>query len=149
MKRKQDIMDELNEQSNPLCDGETPQDRRGRSRFAGTSLIWAVCLVGASFLLKKELVPTGAASWILATVPTLAAILLLFNFRNFLQTTDEFQRRIQLEALALGFGGSFFVFTGYQIFQLAGAPVADLANIVVVMPLLYIVGILLGRRRYR
>jgi drug/metabolite transporter (DMT)-like permease len=141
-------MNDLNEEPNTLCDGETPHDRRNRTRFAGTSLIWAICLVGASFLLTRELVPSGPTSWILATLPSLAAVFLLFRFQRFLQTTDELQRRIQLEALAIAFGGSFFIFTGYQVFQLAGAPVAELANLVVVMPLLYIAGVLIGRRRY-
>ena len=129
-------------------DGETPQDRRSRLRFTGFSLVWAICFVGATFLLKKSLLPAGPASWIAAALPTIAALLMLLAFGRFLRDTDEFQRLIQLKALALGFGGSFVIFTGYRVFEQAGAPAAP-NDILVVMPLLYIVGILLGRRSYQ
>ena len=129
-------------------DGETPQDRRSRLRFSGFSLAWAICFVGATFLLKKDLLPAGPASWIVATLPTVAAVFLLLAFGRFLRDTDEFQRLIQLKALALAFGGSFFIFTGYRMFEQIGAPAAP-NDLIVVMPLLYGVGVLLGRRSYQ
>ncbi len=129
-------------------DGETPQDRRSRLRFSGFSLAWAICFVGATFLLKRELLPAGAASWVVAALPTVAAVFLLLAFGRFLRDTDELERLIQLKALALGFGGSFFIFAGYRMFELIGAPAAP-NDLLVVMPILYVVGILLGRRRYR
>jgi len=130
-------------------DGETPQDRRSRRRFVAFSLAWAICFTGASFLLGRNLLPEGPTSWIVAALPTVAAGFLLLAFGRFLRDTDEFQRLIQLQALALGFGGSFFLLTGYQVFEQVGAPAADLSDVGLVMPLLYMVGILLGRRRYQ
>ena len=71
------------------------------------------------------------------------------EFVRFLRAADELQRVIQLQALALGFGGGFFFICGYSLFEPLGAPPSQSADIVVIMPLLYVVGVLNGARRYR
>jgi hypothetical protein len=75
-------------------------------------------------------------------------VLLVLSFGRFLRNTDELQRLIQFKALAIGFGGSFFLLTGYLLLLNVGAPEVDLGDLLVVMPLLYVIGLLVGRKTY-
>ena len=87
--------------------------------------------------------PTGAHPL------ALAAVFLVLIYSRFLREADEFQRTVQLQALALGFGGGFFTICGYSLFERAGAPAVSGPDLAVAMPLFYVLGIFLGWRRYR
>jgi hypothetical protein len=106
-------------------------------------------LVGGSYLLDRDILPAGALPWVVAALPCLAAVLVLIAYARFLAEADELQRLIQLQALALGFGGTLFVAAGWKLFARAGAPPADLGDLVMAMALFYSLGSLLGWRRYR
>ena len=70
-------------------------------------------------------------------------------FLRYLARADEFQRLVQLRALALGFGGSFFFSCGYSMFVLLGAPDLSLVDAAAVGPGFYSAGILSSAWRYR
>ncbi len=74
---------------------------------------------------------------------------MLFVYGRFLRQTDELARLIQLEALALGFGGTFFALCAYSVFQRLGAPLLDLKDVPTVMVVFYFLGVGLGWWRYR
>ena len=131
------------------CGDTTPRDRRNLMRFLWVLGAWAVCFVGASQLLERGLVPIGPLSWMVALLPTVVAIPVLIVYARYLREADELQRKIELEALALGFGGTFFALGGYRILERVGAPAVDLGDFGLVMAVLYTIGVLLGRRRYR
>ncbi len=131
------------------CGGSTPRDRANMRRVVITLLGWAVVFVGASKGIKGELVPPGPISWIVATLPVIAGILAVLAYRRFLNEGDELQRMVQLQALALGFGGSLFAMAGYQVFVPLGAPPADINDFIVVMSIFFSLGNILGWRRYR
>ena len=131
------------------CGLSTKSGRRAELLLAGVTLLWALLYTGATFLITSELLPSGPIPWLVGAVPTFAAVLVLFQYTRFLREADELQRLIQLQALALGFGGGFFVICSYSTFVHLGAPDVDDAIIVTVMPLLYVAGILIGTRRYR
>lgn len=82
-------------------------------------------------------------------LPTVAGVILLAAYTRYLREIDELQRAIQLRALALGFGGGFLGICGYVTFQPLGAPQVDPVSLLVVMPVLYAIGILVGSGRYR
>ncbi len=130
------------------CAGVSPNDRRNQRRIMGASLAWAVTYVGATWLLKGGQVQEPL-SWVVASLPVLFGLAVIAVYRRFLRETDELQRIVQLEALALAFGGSVFAFCGYSVFQRLGAPSIDMADSVVVMVFLYISGVVMGWRRYR
>lgn len=77
------------------------------------------------------------------------ALSALLAYRRFLREADGLQRRIHLEALALGFGGGWLAVAGYRLFELLGAPPVDRGGVILVMAILYVVGLALGRWRYR
>ena len=131
------------------CGLSSGGSRRSELRLAGMTLVWAVLFAGGKQLITNDLLPAGPIPWAVAALPSVAAILVLVEFVRFLRGADELQRVIQLQALALGFGGGFFFICGYSLFEPLGAPPSQSADIVVIMPLLYVVGVLNGARRYR
>ncbi len=131
------------------CGFTTERGRRNELRFAGLTLVWAVCFTGGTYLIKSDLLPAGPIPWVVAAVPSVAAVFVLVEYARFLRQADELQRLIQLQALGLGFGGGFFVIVGYLQFEKLGAPTVSCTDLLAVMPLLYVVGTLMGWRRYR
>lgn len=131
-----------------LC-ADSRRERRRDVRLAGASLAWAVCFAGARSLIKHGLLPGGAVPWLVAALPTVAGVILLAAYRRYLREIDELQRAIQVRALAFGFGGGFLGICGYVTFQPLGAPQVDPVSLLVVMPVLYAIGILVGSGRYR
>jgi hypothetical protein len=131
------------------CGDTTPEDRRNQLRVLWALAVWAVCFVGGSLLIKRELVTPGPVGWLIALLPMVAGLFVLLAYGRFLRQADELQRLIQLQALALGFGGGWLAMTGYRLFERIGAPAAESGDYILVMALCYAVGSLLGWRRYR
>ena len=67
-----------------------------------TAFIWAVAYCAALFALKK-LSLSPAVSVVVAVVPIIPFALFLREFIRHLQSADELERRVQLEALAIAF----------------------------------------------
>ena len=131
------------------CLDTPPHDWRNMKRFLWSLGAWAVCFAGGSQLIKRELLPAGPIPWVVALLPNVVAVLVIVAYARFLREADELQRVVQLQALALGFGGTFFALSGYRILERLGAPAADIGDFAVVMAVLYAVGSVLGWRRYR
>jgi hypothetical protein len=91
----------------------------------------------------------GSFSWAIAAVPIILGVLVLFTYRRFLRESDELQRQIQLEALALGLGVGWVAISSYPLFERLGAPPLDTADYVLVMAVSYSLGSILGWRKYR
>lgn len=124
-------------------------DVRGQLRLAGVCLVWGILFAGGMMLIKHELLPAGPLPWLIALLPSVAGVFVLLEYVRFLRRADELQRLIQLQAMAWGFGGGFLAICGYSLFEQLGAPSADAAGIVAVMPILYAVASLVGAWRYR
>jgi hypothetical protein len=141
--------DRVNDKFLERCADGSPRDRRNQRSFVWVVLAWAIVFVGASLLLKRGLVAAVPAQWFLAALPIVLSVLVLMVFARYLREADELQRHIQLHALALAFGGSYFAIMGYTVFEKLGAPTLETDDIALVMVGLYILGVILGRRRYR
>jgi drug/metabolite transporter (DMT)-like permease len=131
------------------CNTSSAQDKRNQLQVAAGTILWALVYSGSSLLIKKEILQPGPLAWAVATLPMIAGLLLLIAYARFLRQTDELQRMVQLQAMAIGFGGAFFGFAGYKIFELLGAPAADYDHFIVVTCVLYSLGTLIGWWRYR
>lgn len=143
-------MNEIDDQNADLaCGGGTPEDRRNNARVVLGAVIWAICLLAASYLIRHEVLPDGAIEWLVALVPTIAGIVVLILYSRYLRETDELQREIQLKALALGFGAGWIALAGYPLLERLGAPVIDAGVYVLVMAVFFTIGNVLGWRRYR
>ena len=124
-------------------------DQRNQRRLVWATLIWALAFVGVSLLIKGEMLSPGPMAWALAAIPLLLGVGVIAVFARYLRQADELQRLIQLEALALGFGGGLFAFLSYRVFERLGAPQIALDDATMVMVVLYLLGIFIGWRRYR
>lgn len=67
-----------------------------------TGLLWAVSYCTALFVLKKVDVSRDVAV-VIACAPILPFIAFLYQYIRYLRSTDELERRVQLEALAIAF----------------------------------------------
>jgi drug/metabolite transporter (DMT)-like permease len=130
------------------CHGSR-RERNIELRLAGACLVWGLCFTGANFLLKRGDVPEGTTRWIVAGLPSFMGIVLLAAYTRYLRDIDELQRAIQLQALALGFGGGFLAICGYMTFVRMGAPAIDLSVALSTMPVFYAIAVLFGSGRYR
>ena len=77
------------------CFGSTPRERRNEMRFAAFSLAWALVFVGCTFLIRRDLLPEGLLRWVVAALPSVAAVFFVGAFLRFLNGADEFQRLVQ------------------------------------------------------
>lgn len=124
-------------------------DQRNQRRLVWATLVWALALIGVSLLIKREVLSSGPMAWALAAIPLLLGVGVIAVFARYLRQADELQRLIQLEALALGFGGGLFAFLSYRVFERLGAPQLALDDATMVMVVLYVLGIFIGWKRYR
>jgi predicted membrane-bound spermidine synthase len=125
-------------------------DRRNQYRFLRWAAAWAVSFVGASWLLRAADVGLdGWTVWAVAVAPNLLAVAAGAAYVRFLREADELIRRIQLEALAIGFATALFVGLGYALLEHAGAPELGVGNLTVVMMVAFALGGLVGLKRYR
>lgn len=131
------------------CCGTTPRDRRNLTRLLGAFLAWTVVFVGATQLIKRDLLPAGWIPWAVAAVPTIVGIYMVVQYARFLREGDELQRAIHLEALALGFAGGWFGASGYRIFERLGAPSVDILDAVMALAVFYSIGLMRATLRYR
>lgn len=127
----------------------TPRDRRNLIRFAALMAAWTAAFMGGMALIERDVVPDGPIAWGLAGLNLTLAVAAILAYVHYLREADELQRRIHLQALALGFGGGWLAVAGYRLFELLGAPYVDRGSVAFVMALLYTLGLVLGQRRYR
>ncbi|MEM1202247.1 MAG: hypothetical protein AAGN66_03355 [Acidobacteriota bacterium] len=129
--------------------GGPRKDHRNMMRLLAALATWAVCFVGSSQLLKRGLIEPSPLGWLVGLTPSVAALVALFAFARYVREADELQRLIQLQAMAVSLGGTFFAIAGYQVLEKLGAPALDANDYTLVMSGLYTLGILVGWRKYR
>lgn len=123
--------------------------RRHEVVVAASALAWAICFTVAMYVLREGVVTSPPLTWVIAAVPSVAAVWILVGYTRYLQQLDELKRLIQLQAMAWAFGGGFFVICGYLLFVPLGAPEVDAATVAAIMPILFAIGALVGWWRYR
>ena len=125
------------------------RDRRNQLRLVGWIFAWAATWVLASAAISRGWVPGGAAAITVTLLHVLLGGAMMLAYRRFLREADELQRRIQLEALALGFGAALVGAAAYRLLERAGAIGAtDVSDVIMILAVAYSVGVLAGQRRY-
>ena len=91
----------------------------------------------------------GAAAITVTLLHVLLGGAMMFAYRRFLREADELQRRIQLEALALGFGAALVGAAAYRLLERAGTIGAtDASDVIMILAVAYSVGVLAVQWRY-
>lgn len=129
------------------CRTMTARDRRNARRANWWLLAWMLSFAATIFAISRQLIPGGLPTYLAIAGSTLLGFVGVLAFFHFLRQADELQRKIQLEALALGFGGGFLATFTLSLLERTGLEV-DLGDPFLAMVLLYVAGILLGARRY-
>ena len=125
------------------------RDRRNQLRLVGWIFAWAAAWVLASAAISRGWVPGGAAAITVTLLHVLLGGAMMLAYRRFLREADELQHRIQLEALALGFGAALVGAAAYRLLERAGAIGAtDVSDVIMILAVAYSVGVLAGQRRY-
>lgn len=118
-------------------------------RRPGLLLIgWLLGFVGITGLYELELLPPGWPRYAVAALHTVLGLLTLASYIAFLRSSDELERKIHVEALALGFGVGAVWMMAWRLLERAGAPQLDVNDGLLVMFLAYAAGVAAARRRY-
>jgi hypothetical protein len=121
--------------SNAAFSHGTPTDRRNNRLIVFWTLAWGVGLTIGSQTLKGRILHVEAGSlraWIFALAPVVLFVGALRAYLRFLRGTDELQRLIQLQALAVGFGVGLLLLLHWELFEFVGAPAMDPSDAVLV-----------------
>ena len=116
-----------------------------------SAFIWAILYIVALFALKHADLPRSAAV-ATALLPIPAFVVFLWQFIRYVRDTDELERRIQLEALAIAFPVTIVLLMLLGLLDLA-VPLDraewSYRNVWTILPAIYFCSVALAWRRYR
>lgn len=127
----------------------TARDRRNQQRLLIWLLAWSVAWVLANIAIKEGWAPAGIPAVAVAVLPTLLGVVMMLVYWKFIREADELQRKIHLDALALGFGiGVVGAFTIHLLQRADLLTSVDMADVSALMMVTYAIGTLFGVKRY-
>jgi hypothetical protein len=109
--------------------------------------LWVVSFVAITIAFEVEALPRGLGV-VAALANGLLGVVAVWSYFRLLRGGDELERKIQVEALALGFGAGAVGMMAYRLLERGGAPRLDINDALLVMLLAYGVGVFLARRHY-
>lgn len=125
--------------------------KRNVMRLAYWTSAWTVTMAMATFG-PQNLWPADSALTILGIIINAAiGIGMIIVNKRYLRGLDEMQQEIQLEAMALALGVGIVSGLSYSLLDITNviSTDAEISHLVVLMGLVYLVGIIIGRIRYR
>jgi hypothetical protein len=126
----------------------TARDSRNQRRFYVWLFAAMLAYLGATAAIRwRESIP-AALSWVLVGLALVLSIQATRSYLVFLREVDELLRKIQTEALALGFAAGAALSLLYPLLEGLGAPRLDGEVTAVVMMLSSAAGAWLGTRHY-
>lgn len=125
----------------------TPRDSKNIRQFVGWTVGSAISFSTATILSD---VMNGAASvgWALFALTFGLSIAAVASYIRFIRESDELLRKIQLEALALGFGAGAVFMLSYRLLERLGAPQLNVSDPFLIMVLFWAAGQWMGMSRY-
>lgn len=130
------------------CRKMTERDRRNSRRANYWLFGWMLAFAATIFALKYEVLPTGLPAYLAIAATTALSAVALGYFVHFIREADELQRKIQLEALGIGFAGGFLANFTMALLERVWTYRFDVGDLFIFMVVCYLVGIFLGARRY-
>ena len=124
------------------------QSKRYLKELSATFALYGLLLVGSIELLSHVAI---AAPWrdVIALSPMLAGLAMPWVVLRELRRMDELQMRIQLEALGFSFAGTALLTFSYGFLEGLGYPRLSMFDVWPVMAVLWLIGLVLARRRYQ
>ena len=133
-----------------MCDS-TAQTKKNTKRLFFWGVVWVLATAGVAFGPKNL--------WNFNTLPTILGVLvhigigfgMIRMFKQYLLGLDELQRKIQLDALALSLGIGLVLGSSYELLEdiklIPFEP--EIPHLLILMSLTYVVGTVLGHRKYQ
>ncbi|MCB1049508.1 MAG: hypothetical protein H6510_12535 [Acidobacteria bacterium] len=137
-------MDEFNCQ-----EGFSPQDRKKFRTTQNWMMGWLLSFAVGLVVLSRFLQLNPVLKWTLALGPNLLGFITLRSYVQFIRQADELVRKVQLEALALGFGVGIIFLLGYGLLEKIGMPELGTSDPVAIFVLTWGAAGWWGMRRYR
>ena len=135
---------------NDTCD-ITAQTKKNTLRLFFWTGAWVLATAGAAF--------GPRFLWDFNTLPTVLGVLVHIGigfgmirvFKQYLLGLDELQRKIQLDAMALTFGVGLVIGSSYELLEdIKLIPFdPEIPHLLILMSLTYVVGAVLGHRKYQ
>jgi hypothetical protein len=116
-----------------------------RTLMAATFLFLASYVY--AYLLDQNL--SQSQAFLATLLPWVGWATLVVSIAIMIASLDELQRRIQTEAIAIGFAGTAIVVGGYALLQFAGYAYVNVGVVLLIMSLMWLVGKLWTLWRYR
>ena len=118
-------------------------------RFLALGVVVAAIIFAAAWL-GRGFPRGGTVRIALALVQAGAIAFLIVAMMRSLRRLDELQQKIHFEALAVSFAGTGALVTGYGFLVNAGLPDLDWGALVwPLMTILWVIGVMIARRRYQ
>ncbi len=115
--------------------------------FGAAMVGYVLLLLGTAFIAGRGVAPEWRA--VLAVLPAVPILFVIRAFVRFLRGTDELQRRIQLESLAVAFGGGAFLAVAGGLLESAGVLHINPFWLYGAMMTLWVVALAVTSRRFR
>lgn len=109
----------------PRDPGLRARDARYAKPFSLLMLLWGLSFISSHLLLPrgdKIMADQPLWGWVLTGITIALGGLLAWSFVRFLKNSDELMRKVQMEALAIGFGVAFVVGTSAGLLAQLGVP---------------------------
>ena len=116
-------------------------------RIAYTATLFLLFSVAYSYLIDLEL--TNTQTILVVLLPTIGWAALVISIGMAIASLDELQRRIQTEAIAIGFAGTAIAVGGYALLQFAGFADVNVGVILLAMSAMWLIGKLWTLWRYK
>ena len=126
----------------------TERDRINQRRMVISGMSWMGAWLALIYVIGRGWLSAFAAT-AASVVPLALGVGMIVAYRRYLGETDELRRKIEVDALALAFGVGLVGAFSYVLLERAGAVVrADPMQLVMLMVATYVIGVVLGHRRY-
>jgi hypothetical protein len=117
------------------------------TRLVLSGVVFLIVMLGAIYYLEDETRDTYRM--VIALAPAIPGFIFFLFMADAISRLDELQRRIQVEAIAIGFGISLLVSMVYGLLGVAGLPQVSWLYVPVVMVFSWLIGKLWIRWKYR
>jgi hypothetical protein len=105
-----------------------------------------VIFLGSIYLIDQDI--GGAYQTLIALAPTIPLLIFIIVIAKAISSLDELQRRIQVEAIAIGFGLTILIVLAIGLLGLTGIPQPDWLFVSLIMVFSWLVGKLWTRWKY-
>jgi len=119
-------------------------------KFSVWCLITALAFLGATITLNGRFITPvrGPLAFGIVGLTIVLLAVTVISFLRFVRDADELMRKIQVDALGVGFAAGAVFTLGYRLCERLGAPKLDVDDGFLVMMVFWALGQYLGYRRY-